>query len=66
MLTYSEAAIDALLRDGNRPEAPGCALAIVHRGKVLHKRGYGSAHLDYQTPLESASGGANVYVRFRR
>jgi CubicO group peptidase (beta-lactamase class C family) len=43
-------AVDALLERWARPGSPGCAVAIVRDGEVLHKRGYGLAHVELGMP----------------
>ncbi len=48
------ARIDALFADV-RTDAPGYAIGIVHHGKLVHARGFGSANLDYKIPLGSKS-----------
>lgn len=39
--------VDALFAPWNRADGPGCAVAVVNDGKVVHERGYGMANLDY-------------------
>ncbi|MBL8266069.1 serine hydrolase domain-containing protein [Steroidobacter sp.] len=41
------ASVDALFAPWNRADGPGCAVAVVNDGKVVHERGYGMANLDY-------------------
>ena len=48
--------IDALFAQWNKPNSPGCALAVVKDGQVLYKRGYGIANLDYDIPISSKTG----------
>src|SRR5215813_7793253 len=45
--------IDALFAQWNKPDSPGCALAVIKDGQVLYKRGYGIANLDYDVPISS-------------
>ena len=45
--------IDALFAEWNKPNSPGCALAVIKDGQVLYKRGYGMANLDYDLPISS-------------
>jgi CubicO group peptidase (beta-lactamase class C family) len=45
--------VDALFAQWNKPDSPGCALAIIKDGRVLYKRGYGNANLDYDIPISS-------------
>jgi len=44
---------DALFAQWNKPDSPGCALAVIKEGQVVYKRGYGSANLDYDIPISS-------------
>lgn len=44
------AAVEALLERWTQPGSPGCAVAIVRNGEVLHKRGYGLAHVELGVP----------------
>ena len=54
-LTYKFDAVDALFSDWNKPDSPGCAIAIIHRGKPLYRRGYGMANLEYAIPISEKS-----------
>src|SRR6476661_5100142 len=47
--------IDALFAQWNKPDSPGCALAVIKEGKVIYERGYGCANLEYATPITPAS-----------
>jgi CubicO group peptidase (beta-lactamase class C family) len=47
--------VDKLFSQWDKPDSPGCALGIIKDGKVVYKRGYGSANLDYNVPLSSES-----------
>ncbi len=42
---------DKLFSDWDKPDSPGCALAVIHHGDICYTRGYGSANLDYQIPI---------------
>src|SRR5262245_60149970 len=44
------ARVDALFESCNRPDVPGCAVGIIHDGKLIYSRGFGSANLDYGVP----------------
>ena len=39
--------IDRIFAAYDKPDSPGCAVAVLHRGKVIHRRGYGRAHLEW-------------------
>ncbi|MBW3623425.1 MAG: beta-lactamase family protein [Armatimonadetes bacterium] len=43
--------IDALFSEWDRPDSPGCALAVIRDGKILYGRGYGRANLEYPAPI---------------
>jgi CubicO group peptidase (beta-lactamase class C family) len=45
------ARIDAIFAEWDRPGSPGCAVAILHHGRTVLARGYGSANLDYDVPI---------------
>lgn len=47
--------IDAVFASYNKPDAPGCAVAVLKDGQTLYQRGYGLANLEYQLPLASNS-----------
>ena len=54
-LTYNFDAVDALFSEWNKPDSPGCAIAIIHRGQQLYRRGYGMANLEYAIPISEKS-----------
>lgn len=39
--------VDKLFADWNKRDTPGCALAVVKDGRIIYKRGYGLANLEY-------------------
>jgi len=43
--------IDRIFAAYAKPDSAGCAVAVLHRGKVLHQRGYGRAHLEWDAPI---------------
>ncbi|GAB5528025.1 MAG: hypothetical protein Roseis2KO_58970 [Roseivirga sp.] len=45
------AQIDAIFSAYDNPETPGASIAVIHKGKVLFKKGYGSANLEYDIPI---------------
>ena len=49
------AEVDALFAAWDRPESPGCAVAVVRGGEILLARGYGSANLEYDVPITPAT-----------
>lgn len=51
----AEQKVDALFSQWNKPDSPGCALAVIRDGQIIFKRGYGVANLDYGIPISSTS-----------
>ena len=51
--------VDAIFAPFDKKDSPGCALAVVRHGKIIYKRGYGMANLDYNIPITPAS---NFYI----
>jgi CubicO group peptidase (beta-lactamase class C family) len=47
--------VDSLFAPWNKPDSPGCALGIIKDGKLIYKRGYGMANLEYGIPITSQS-----------
>lgn len=45
------AQVDEIFADWDRPGSPGYAVAVIRDGEFVHKRGYGMANLDEETPL---------------
>lgn len=58
--------IDALFAPWNKPDVPGAAVAVIHHGKVVYERGFGSANLEYDAPIgpETAFHVASVSKQF--
>lgn len=44
-------AVDRVFAEWDRPDSPGCALAVVRQGRIVHARGFGSAHLEHGLPI---------------
>src|SRR5262249_25139983 len=49
------ARVDALFAQWNKPDSPGCALAVIKEGRIIYERGYGMANLEYDTPITPSS-----------
>jgi CubicO group peptidase (beta-lactamase class C family) len=49
------AKVDKLFVDWNKPDSPGCSLAISQKGVVVYERGYGMANLELAVPITPAS-----------
>jgi CubicO group peptidase (beta-lactamase class C family) len=47
--------VDALFVKWNKPNSPGCGLAVIRQGQVIYQRGYGSANLDFAIPISPKS-----------
>jgi CubicO group peptidase (beta-lactamase class C family) len=47
--------VDELFAEWDKPNSPGCALGIIKNGKLIYKRGYGMANLDYNIPISSTT-----------
>ncbi|MCI0525712.1 MAG: beta-lactamase family protein [Acidobacteria bacterium] len=47
--------VDRLFAQWDKSDSPGCAIGVIKDGKFVHKRGYGSANLDYNAPLSPES-----------
>src|SRR5690242_5520031 len=43
--------IDALFASWDKPNSPGCALAVIKDGQIIYQRGYGRATLEYDVPI---------------
>ena len=43
--------IDGLFQQWDKPDSPGCALAIIKDGKIVYKKGYGMADLEHNVPI---------------
>lgn len=47
--------VDELFALLDKPDSPGCALAIVKDGRILYKRGYGMANLEHGVPISAST-----------
>ncbi len=45
------AKVDDLFAEWDKPDSPGCSLAVVRDGQIVYKRGYGSANLELGVPI---------------
>jgi uncharacterized protein (TIGR03067 family) len=45
------AEVDALFAEWAKPDSPGCAVAVVRGGRVVHAKGYGMADLEHGVPI---------------
>ncbi len=46
-----EQSINQIFKDFDHPQKPGAAVAVVQNGKIVFKKGYGSANLEYDIPV---------------
>ena len=44
--------VDKLFAEYSKPNSPGFALAVIRDGKIVYKKGYGMANLEYAIPIE--------------
>jgi CubicO group peptidase (beta-lactamase class C family) len=47
--------VDKLFARWDKPDSPGCALAVVKDGKVVHQRGFGMASLEHGIPITAST-----------
>src|SRR5215831_8321955 len=47
--------VDKVFAQWDKPDSPGCSIGVIKDGKLIYKRGYGSANLDYNVPLTPES-----------
>src|SRR5262249_11566643 len=46
------ARVDKVFAQFDKPDSPGCALAVIKDGQIVYKRGYGMADLDHDIPIK--------------
>jgi CubicO group peptidase (beta-lactamase class C family) len=46
------AQVDKVFAQFDKPDSPGCALAVIKDGQTVYKRGYGMADLDHDIPIK--------------
>ncbi len=49
------AKVDQLFARWDKPDTPGCALAVIKEGQIVYKRAYGMAKLELAVPLTTTS-----------
>ena len=47
--------VDALFSEWDRPDSPGCTVAVIHDEKVIYQKGFGMANLEYGIPNEPST-----------
>lgn len=50
-----EKEVDQLFTPWDSKETPGAAVAVVKDGKIIYKKGYGMANLEYDIPIEPST-----------
>lgn len=50
-----EQEVDRIFSEFDRPDSPGCVLAVIRDGEFVYRRGYGMANLEYDIPLSADS-----------
>jgi len=43
--------VDRIFAAYDRSDSPGCAVVVLRDGRVVHRRGYGRAHLEWDAPI---------------
>ena len=47
--------VDQIFADWDKPDSPGCALAVIKDGCIMYSRGYGMANLELNVPINPQS-----------
>lgn len=47
--------VDEIFAPWDRDDSPGCAVAVLHGGEVVHAKGYGMADLEHGVPITRAT-----------
>ena len=47
--------VDQVFAAWDKPDSPGCALAVMRDGEIVYKRGYGMANLEHDVPITPAT-----------
>src|SRR5438034_847894 len=47
--------VDEIFARFDKPDSPGCALAVIKDGQIVYKRGYGMSNLEYGIPISPSS-----------
>lgn len=43
--------VDTIMAAWHRTDSPGCALAVIQDGEIVHRKGYGMANLEHSIPI---------------
>src|SRR5690242_15023920 len=47
--------IDKIFAQWDKPDSPGCEIAVIKDGAIIYKRGYGLANLEHNIPMSTSS-----------
>src|SRR5262249_23688565 len=47
--------VDSVFARFDKPDSPGCALAVIKDSQIIYKRGYGMSNLEYDIPISPNS-----------
>jgi len=50
-VSQTEKKVDKLFAEWDKPDSPGCALAVIRNSEIIYKRGYGTAELEHDVPI---------------
>ena len=45
------ARVNKIFEKWDKPDSPGCAVAVIKDGRIVYKCGYGMANLDHDVPI---------------
>src|SRR5262245_21381262 len=51
----SNVKVDKLFAQWDKPNTPGCALAVIKDGQIIYKHAYGTANLELSVPITTSS-----------
>lgn len=54
-LDQASKAVDELFNEWSHTNSPGCAIAVIKDGEIIHKKGYGMADLEHDVPIRPSS-----------
>ena len=60
-----EKQIDAIFEQYNKSDSPGVAVAVTKNGKTVFLKGYGSANLEHQIPIDPTKTVFNIGLNIK-
>ncbi|MEO8671181.1 MAG: serine hydrolase domain-containing protein [Tahibacter sp.] len=54
------ALVDSIFAQYDKPDVPGCAVAVIRDGKIVYERGYGLASLEHRVPIQPGRTAFNI------